>query len=117
MHKEYALDLKVARRNAGFTQADLAHLLGLDECVISRTETGKRTPTITEMCKLSLIYGKTFENLFHGIMKDARSDLFAKIVSIPDAPLNARGSFNREKTLDALMERLEALDRRDYDER
>ena len=115
MHKEYTLDLKVARRNAGFTQADIAHLLGVDESLISQTETGKRTPTITELCKLSLIYGRNFESLFLGIMRDARNDLFAKIVSIPDAPLNARGSFNREKTLEAMMQRLELLDREEYE--
>ena len=116
MYNEFALDLKVARRNAGLTQRDCAHLIDVNVSLVSLIENGRRVPTVTETCKLSLIYGKSFESLFSGIMRDARNDLFEQIVTIPDAPIGMRGSFNRQKTLESLAERLEEADSLDYDD-
>lgn len=112
---EFSLDLKVARRKSGLTQEDCAHLLGVTSTLISRIENGKRIPTVREICTLSLIYGKSFESLFSGIITDAQENLRERIVTIPDAPYKWIGSMNRKRTLDNLARRLREAERLDYE--
>lgn len=47
-------NIKNARKNAGFTQSELATAIGVTQKEISRWETGTRTPqveTIASICK------------------------------------------------------------------
>jgi len=106
MIDEFTLDLKTARRKSGLTQDDCAHLLDINTGLVSRMETGKRIPTVLEICTLSLIYGKSFESLFAGIFKDARHGLRERLTTIPDAPPSWLGKTNRQHTLNELAERL-----------
>lgn len=106
MTKEFILDLKVARRKAGLTQADYSHLLGRSRSVAGQLETGKRLPNLKEICALSLIYGRTFESLFSAVFAQARHELAENLASLPDVQSTQASTFNRSSSLDALAERL-----------
>ena len=106
MTKEFALDLKVARQNSGLTQEDCAHLLGLCDATLAKMEGGRRTPTVYEICTLSMIYGRSFESLFAGIFKEVREDLFGRLMSMPTASGTLRLRTNRQYTLGKLASRL-----------
>ena len=106
MINEFTLDLKVARRRCGLTQADCAHLLNIHPSLVSQIENGKRMPTIRELCILSLVYRRSFESLFAGVVADARRDLHQRLATMPDAPKHWLGRHNRQHTLNALAEQL-----------
>ena len=106
MTKEFALDLKVARQNSGLTQEDCAHLLGVCDATVAKMEGGTRTPTVREICTLSLIYGRSFESLFSGIFKEVREDLFERLSKMPVASGTLRLRSNRQYTLGKLATRL-----------
>lgn len=106
MTKEFALDLKVARQNSGLTQEDCARLLGVSVVTVAKMEGGTRTPTIHEICTLSLIYGRSFESLFSGIFKDVREDLFQRLAKMPVASGTVCLRVNRQSTLNKLARRL-----------
>lgn len=108
MTKEFALDLKVARLNSGLIQEDCAYLLGVSDATVARMESGKRTPSIREICTLSLIYGRSFESLFSGIFIEVRNDLSEHLLSMPDATGTVCLRINRQSTLNRLARRLEA---------
>lgn len=48
--------LKDARTTKGLLTREVAHLLGIDQALISKFENGKRTPTRTQLVKLAEIY-------------------------------------------------------------
>ncbi len=106
MSTEFALDLRLARRKAGFTQRDIAHLLGAHQSLISELERGHQTPTLEQIVTLSLIYGRSFESLFSQLMGTAREDLRKRIVRMPAAGRSYVGTFNRDASIDRLARRL-----------
>ena len=114
MIHEFALDLKVARRKAGLTQADCAHLLGVHPSKISLLESGKATPTMRELTLLSLIYGKPFERLFSSVVLEAGHELRERVGTLPGSPKRWLGRFNRTRTLRNLAERMSALDAKEH---
>jgi transcriptional regulator with XRE-family HTH domain len=108
MSTEFSMDLRTARRKSGLTQRDCAHLLGAHKSRISILENGKHLPTLVEICTLSLIYGRTFESLFSGLMKDARQRLRRLIPSLPVMKRSYVENFNRDASIKRLKRRLDA---------
>ena len=117
MINDFALELRVARRKAGLSQADCAHLLGVHPSRISLLESGKAVPSIAQICRFSLMYGRSFESLFSCILKEARLELKKRLRTMPEAPVRWLGRFNRENTLRALGHRLISLSNDDYGEK
>ena len=108
MNHNFAIDLRSARRGAGLTQEDCGHLLGGSKSAIGQLESGARLPTLTEICKLSLIFGRTFESFFGDLMHHCRQELDQQLSTLPDPKAPHASTFNRKSTLDALAERLDA---------
>lgn len=106
MTTEFALDLRLARRKAGFTQRDAAHLLGVHQSTISDLERGRLLPTVGQIVTLSLIYGRSFESLFAEAMRDARQELRERLAFVPDSVRAYVGTFNRAGSLERLRQRL-----------
>lgn len=106
MTTEFALDLGLARRKAGFVQSDIAHLMASHQSRISDLEQGRALPTLTETVTLSLIYGRSFESLFSMIMADARRSLKSRVRTLPKDVRNYVGTFNRASSIDRLKDRL-----------
>ena len=114
MIDDFALDLRVARRKAGLSQSDCAHLLGVHPSRISLLESGKALPSVPQICRLSMIYGRSFESLFGSVFVDAGRELRGRLRSMPEAPTRWLGRFNRDNTLRALSHRLASLTNDDY---
>lgn len=110
MSSEFALDLRLARRKAGYTQGDIAHLLARHQSRVSDLELGRRQPTLDEIVALSLIYGRSFESLFAELMRTARTDLTARLATLPEDVRAYNGTFNRPGSLARLRRRLAAHD-------
>ncbi|MCP4284807.1 MAG: helix-turn-helix transcriptional regulator [Gammaproteobacteria bacterium] len=106
MTEEYALDLRAARREAGLTQRDCAYLIDVPATRVSHLEGGEKLPTVTELCTLCLVYGRSFESLFCGIIKDAYLALQERLASLPQPNDISANTFNRQITLNALAARL-----------
>jgi transcriptional regulator with XRE-family HTH domain len=106
MSTDFALDLRVSRRKAGFSQRDVAHLLGTYQPLVSELERGRQLPSLEHIVTLSLIFGRSFESLFGALMKTARDQLRQRILRMPDEGRCYVGSFNREASIERLAQRL-----------
>lgn len=106
--------LKVTRRKAGLTQADLAHLMGLDSNRVSRIERGERLPSLPEAAALSVIYGRVLNELCADEITVAASDIAVRLQTLPTPKTHWISTFNRRHTLTALADRLADLDIDDY---
>lgn len=108
MSSDFALDLRVQRRQAGFTQGDVALLLGVHQSHISDLEHGRVLPTVFEICSLSLVFGRTFESLFSEIMKAVREGIARRLGLLPETARSYVGTFNRDASIKKLERRLAA---------
>lgn len=108
MSTQFALDLRLARRKAGFTQRDIAHLLGARKSTVSELERGRRRPKLLQIVTLSVIYGRSFESLFAEVMRLAEAALRERLVTLPVAPSKLVSTFNRDSSIERLAQRLRA---------
>ena len=110
MTTQFALDLRLARRKAGYTQADLAHLINTKQSVVSDYERGTLRPTLDQIVALSLIYGRSFESFFSMVMDEQRTALQNRLASLPDPGQTTAHTFNRDGSLARLAHRLKQDD-------
>jgi transcriptional regulator with XRE-family HTH domain len=108
MSTQFAHDLRLARRKAGFTQRDVAHLMGARKSTVSDLERGRRRPTLTRIVTLSVIYGRSFESFFGEEVRQAESALRERIITLPVAPAKLVSTFNRDASIEKLAQRLRA---------
>lgn len=106
MSNQFVFDLRLARRKAGFTQRDIAHLLGTKKATIGQLEQAKRKPTLPQIVTLSVIYGRSFESLFSAEMRASEAALRQRIVRMPEGTRNHTATFNREASIERLAQRL-----------
>jgi len=106
MSSQFALDLRLARKKAGYTQDDLAHLLDAHQTAVSQLELGKRRPSLTEIVDLSLIYGRSFESLFSELMDERKKHLSVRLSTLPKPGRNVMSTFNRPSSLSRFKQRL-----------
>ena len=106
MSTEFALDLRLARRKAGYTQRDCAHLLAIPTSIFSHLESGQRLPSLVQICTLSVIYGRSFESLFGTILTEARVALRSRVLNMPDRVRAFAGTRNRDHSIERLAQRL-----------
>jgi len=106
MHQAFAHDLRVTRKKAGLSQRDCAHLLDVRQQRISVLENGEAIPTISEMCGLSLIFGKSFISLFTAEFGHARNFIGDRLSTLPTDKRNWISRFNRTNTLSRLADRI-----------
>ena len=57
------LTLKAARVNAGFTQKNVAEMLGISNKTVCNWETGASIPNVQQVERLCGLYGVTYDNL------------------------------------------------------
>jgi transcriptional regulator with XRE-family HTH domain len=115
MSTQFALDLRLARRKAGFTQRDVAHLLSSRKSLISNLEKGRRKPNLTQIVTLSVIYGRSFESLFAAEMRYAEAALRARILTLPVPTVRLASTYHRDANVERLARRL-ADNETDHDE-
>ncbi|MEM7667907.1 MAG: helix-turn-helix transcriptional regulator [Pseudomonadota bacterium] len=106
MRTQFALDLRLARRKAGYTQGDVAHLLSIQQSTVSDLEKGKAPPTLEQIVELSLIYGRSFESFFSALMAERQTHLTRQLRTLPDLLKPTAETFNRASSLSQLERRL-----------
>ena len=106
MRTQFAFDLRLARKKAGYTQADIAHLLSSHQSVVSDLERSQVRPTLEQIIELSLIYGRSFESFFAEMMSSCSSTLSKRLERLPSQSRHTAHTFNRSGSLSRLKHRL-----------
>ncbi len=106
MSTQLGLDLRLARRKAGYKQADIAALLSTHQSVVSDLEGGELRPDLEQIVTLSLIYGRSFEDFFSEIMAESTTCLKERVARLPHAVRGASHTFNRHRSIAQLQDRL-----------
>lgn len=57
------MSFRTARENAGYSQQDIARILGVDGTTPGKWELGKTLPRAATLAKLASLYGCTIEQL------------------------------------------------------
>lgn len=106
MTYNFAPDFQAARRTAALTQADCAHLLGVEYTRISKLESGERQPTITELSILCLIYGEDVSDIHRKIIMSEVQALAERLSTMPSCPKNWLNRRGRVITINGIVARL-----------
>lgn len=99
MSTQFALDLRLARRKAGYTQGDVAHLLSSHQSLVSELEKGQRRPSLEQIIELSLIYGRSFESFFGTLLDERQQALQKRLKRLPEKKKQTANTFNRASSL------------------
>lgn len=67
--------LKRLRENSGYTQQQVANALNLERSTYTYYETGKTTPDINTIIKLSKIFNVSYTEIFENEEKDAQKSV------------------------------------------
>ncbi len=62
---EFGQNLKVLRKNAGYTRVKLAEILSYSEKSIEKWESGKGVPPLEVVCRIAEIFGVTVDSLIY----------------------------------------------------
>jgi len=75
--KNFNVKIKDARKNKGISQLELAKILGTDQRIVSRYETGKVTPSLDRLVQLAQILDVSLDDLveFKKIQNKLSEDL------------------------------------------
>ena len=106
---EFSHSVLLARKKAGLSQADCAHLLGITRNRFSRLETGKAVPSVAELCGVAVLFGRTMEGLSGDLFTDRAQSLKERLFDLPEPRRHRLSRFNRAYTLEALADRLDQL--------
>jgi transcriptional regulator with XRE-family HTH domain len=108
MH-DFSQCLAEARRKAGFSQADCAHLLGVSQSHMSRLELGRAVPSVADLCGVAVLFGRTMEFLVEPVVRDRASAIRERLYDLPEPRLGWLGRFTRTNTLRRLEERVDRI--------
>jgi transcriptional regulator with XRE-family HTH domain len=106
MSTQFAHDLRLARRKAGYTQKDIAHLLSSHQSLVSDFEHGRKQPNLEQIIELSLIYGRSFESFFAQLMDTCQDQLRKRLERLPTLRKQTAETFHRANSLRRLKRRL-----------
>ncbi len=106
MSKQFGFDLRLARKQSGFRQSDVAHLVGIGQNTLSDLENGIYPPSLVYICTLSLIYGQGFEQHVSEVLDEAREALRSRLETLPPTQGNEEDILSREESLIAIEARL-----------
>lgn len=106
MTTQFALDLRLARRKAGLTQGDCAHLLDVPQSRVSDFERGVSLPSLPELCALTLVFNRHFESLTQDELEHARAALQSRVRSLPQSRRLSVETINRGFTVRRLKRTL-----------
>ena len=102
MSTQFAFDLRLARRRAGLTQADCAHLIGIQQSRISELETGEKAPSARELCALAIILNRQFDGYYADELERLSETLENRLETLPRLKRVSAATFNRHRTLERL---------------
>ena len=108
MFTQFAHDLCAARKKAGLTQRDLSILLEIGSKDVAALETGATLPSVKQLCRLSIIYNRSFTEFYQELIQEAREALFRNLPDLPECAADGVARFNRDNTLKRLDRELAA---------
>jgi len=108
MFTQFAHDLCAARSKAGLTPRDLSILLEIGSKEVAALESGVTPPSIEQLCRLSIIYNRSFTQVYQDAMQQAREALFKTLPDLPECIADGTSNFNRDNTLKRLEGELSA---------
>lgn len=108
MYTQFAHDLCVARKKAGLTQRDLSILLEVGGTDVAALERGATPPSIEQLCRLSILYNRSFTEHYQELMQKAREALFRNLPDLPEHAGQGSAELNRDNTLKRLERELTA---------
>lgn len=79
MNKELGAAVRDAREQQELNQTELASLLGIDQPMIARVETGERSLKATELLAMAAIFGDWFEFRSEHIMSEVVADTATRL--------------------------------------
>ena len=109
MKNNFGVDLKVARRQSGLSQADCAYLLQISLSRMSKLEAGVRELKVSEMCSLCIVYGYAVSPLCQSRVERRVISMRQRLATLPDYRIEQPSQKKRRETLEVLARRLEAL--------
>ena len=110
MVQRFKTYLRPLRRRWGFTQGELAFLLGFETSKpVSQIEALKQTPTLTAALSCAVIFNTAPVQLFPGLLSDAEQSVLSRARELYDELQGERSKATRIKLdfLEALLARLE----------
>lgn len=107
--KDFSQCLADARRKAGFSQADCAHLLGVSQSHISRLELGRTVPSVTDLCGVAVLFGRTMEFMVEPLFQDRATTIRRRLFDLPEPRTGWLSRFVRNNTLHNLEERVDRI--------
>jgi len=108
MNTQFAHDLCAARQKAGLSQRDLCVLLEIGSKDVAALEQGVVQPSLEQLCRLSIIYRRSFTQHYESLMRAAREALFRSLPDLPEHSDDEKAEFNRDNTLKRLDRELTA---------
>lgn len=107
--QEFPQRLLEARRKAGFSQIDCAHLLEVSQSHISRMELGHAKPSVTDLAGASVLFGKTMEILVEPMLVERALVIRRGLYDLPEPQSNWLGRFVRHNNLEKLEARVSRI--------
>lgn len=97
MASKIGTKIRILRKTKGYTQQDLADLLGVQRATISNYEVGRRAPHIKELERIAELLGVNLD--YFGLTNDDLTDLIAKariVFDADDIPLEEKTKAYKE---------------------
>jgi Fic family protein len=108
--------LKNAREEKGFKTRELAHLMKIDQALISKFENGSRKPTREQIAKLAQILSIDYETLLISWLKEkilyeiGTDELALKAMLLAEEEIKHQANFTRKPLSKALQSVLDEID-------
>lgn len=112
MHKRFTSYLRTHRRLWGFTQRELASLIGVKSgTLVSRVESSRRTPSLSAAFACSVIFGAAPVELFPGINERIQLSIVERATALYEELQGNPSKATRIKLdfLESLLARLQKL--------
>lgn len=107
--QDFSQNLIDARRKAGLSQSDCAHLLGVSQAHVSRLERGRTVPSVTDLCGVAILFGRTMELLIEPLFKDRALSIRQRLYDLPEPHAGWLARFVRHNALHNLEARVERI--------
>lgn len=107
--QDFSRNLAEARKKAGLSQADCAHLLGVSQSHISHLERGYRTPSVTDLCGVAVLFGRSMEFMVEPLFRECAATIYGHLFDLPERRRGWFGQFVRTNALDNIEARLDRI--------
>jgi len=107
--QDFSQCLVDSRRKAGLSQVDCAHLLGVSQSHISRLELGRATPSVSDLCGVAVLFGRTMEGMVEPLFRDRAATIQERLYDLPEPRLGWLSRFARSNALRNLEARVDRI--------